>query len=163
MLNGLLVQFLANLLGTIAGGVVLYLALNKRIENRIKEERIVKLLKNLAWGLGFNWVKTNKISNNIDKYRKMNKFTASKYHIENLIEFLAQRPIPEKDEFPYVRLLALADKLEQDNFVRDSVFDARDEQTQKDIKNQFLDNLEHRKTEIEEFLKSIEIFTRNVV
>jgi len=148
IIKDFLLQSSANLTGTIAGGLILYYFLNKRISDKIRKENDNRLLKNLGWDLGFNWVKANKISEKKEFYRKTDEFTSNKYRTQNLMEFLAQRPISEDEKFPYVKLLALVDKFEQDNSLKDMVFEARDPNALQKNKNKYLDNVENRKKEI---------------
>ena len=145
-------------LATVIGGIVLYFFLQSQINKIIEDKKKVNLLKNLAGDFSYNFVKAEKISQNSREYLEKNRFTLTRYQTKALITFYYQKPFPEKDKFPYIKLLSFIDRFESDNSLRNSILRGGTEDVISENKKQFLNNVERYKKDIPEFLNEIEGF-----
>lgn len=151
-------QFFPNLLATIVAGLLLYVFVEKRVRNNLKKNELRRLLKNLAGDLSYNFVSAEKVLEKKEEYLLQERFTLSRYRIEGLLIFYYQKPISEEKKFPYIKLLSLIKKFEENNRLAKSVFTLSTAEAQQANKSDYLKNAEKLKIEIVNFLNEIEKF-----
>lgn len=156
-----IIQLLANLLGAIVAGFTLYFFLQKRIEDKIKYNEKKRLLKNLVGDLSYNWVSAKKVLDNSEEYLSQERFTLSNYRTDGLIAFYYQKPYKENELFPYIYLLSLIKKFEDNNRLASLVFSNINATSQIDNKKQYFANAQKLQIEISKFLNEINKFYKD--
>jgi len=157
-MNDFLIQLLSNFFATIFAGLLLYWVLEKRVKDTIKEDKINRLLKNLAGDLLYNYVRAEKSLEKKVEYLNQDRFTLAKYHTEELLAFYYQKPLSETKKFPYTKLRGIIAKLEDNNALAELIFKSSDSTAIKENKVEYFENAEKAKATIVEFLKEIERF-----
>lgn len=116
-----LTQFLANLLATIIGGVVIYFLLEYRLR-KIESERVVSsLIKNLYLEVIKDFVIAERIGNSAPTALSKDVFPIAKFKTDAISNFIASRPFPGEEEF-YSKLSGVATNMESTNSLIDLVF-----------------------------------------
>ena len=152
-----LIQFSANFFSTLGAGILLYILLDKRIQDNFKNTTLKKLLRNLAGDLIYNYVSIKKLLEKSTEYSG-DRFTLNQFRTDGLIKFYYQQPYSENKKFPYVKLLALSKKFNENNFLLNLIFQVKTEKAQKENKIQYLENASKLKIEITSFLNEIDRF-----
>ncbi len=151
-------QLAANLAATILAGVFLYIILEKNVSDKLRRDNANKMLKNLAGDLSYNYVSADKVLQKQEEYLSGNRFTLNRFRTDYLVNFSYQKPFEEKDKFPYVRLMALIKKFEENNILASLVYNNNDHQAVLTNKKEYFSNIAKLKKDIVDFLNDINPF-----
>ncbi len=151
-------QLLSNFLATIGAGFLLYFILEKKIKDSARKDEVKRRLTILASDLSYNFVRAQKSVEHKDEYLNSNRFTLSQYETRELRAFYYQKPLPEKDRFPYTKLIGLITKLEDNNVLAQQVFNSSDIKAIRENKVQYFKNANEIMIKIKDFLTEVEPF-----